>query len=90
MLDGLDRASTTFNTGVRQGMFTVPGDGNLEFAPLARQIAEHGYDGRLLVEAEQDPTIAQPAPMANLAFDHLHSVFEATGLTLTRNARYVR
>ena len=47
---------------VRGGMFTVPGDGDLDFAPLARFVASSGYRGWLVVEAEQDPALAPPRP----------------------------
>ncbi len=51
----------SFNDGVRAGMFTVPGDGDVDFGPLARFIAKGGYSGWLVVEAEQDPGKAPPA-----------------------------
>lgn len=90
VLSEMDRSTTTFIDGVRRGMFTVPGNGDLDFAPVAKQIAQKGYDGWVLVEAEQDPTIALPGPMARCAFDHLSSIFGAVGLTLQRNSNYVR
>lgn len=52
----------SFNDAVRAGMFTVPGDGSVDFGPLARFLAGGGYAGWLVVEAEQDPTQAPPAP----------------------------
>ncbi len=42
------------------GMFTVPGDGMIDFTEPYRFLIEHGYDRWILVEAEQDPTIANP------------------------------
>ena len=50
----------TFNQAVLNGLFCVPGDGDVDFAPLSRFIAERGYSGWLVVEAEQDPAIAPP------------------------------
>lgn len=50
----------SFNQAVVAGLFAAPGDGNVDFAPLARFIAERGYRGWLVVEAEQDPAIAPP------------------------------
>lgn len=38
-----------------EGAVTVPGDGVIDFAPLFRTLADAGYEGWLLVEAEQDP-----------------------------------
>lgn len=51
----------SFNEGVRAGMFTVPGDGEVDFGPLARFIGSGRYSGWLVVEAEQDPRKAPPA-----------------------------
>jgi len=50
----------TFNQAVLDGMFCVPGDGDVDFTPLARFIAASGYSGWLVVEAEQDPATAPP------------------------------
>jgi len=50
----------SFLQGVRLGTFTVPGDGDIDFAPIFAALAEHGYAGWLLVEAEQDPAVANP------------------------------
>lgn len=52
----------SFNAAVRSGMFTVPGDGAVDYGPLARFLAESRYSGWLVVEAEQDPAMAPPAP----------------------------
>ena len=59
----------SFNAGVRAGMFTIPGDGAVDFAPLARFLASGRYKGWLLVEAEQDPALAAPAQTVARAFD---------------------
>lgn len=50
----------SFLKGVRLGAFTVPGDGDIDFEPLFKVLAENSYEGWLLVEAEQDPAIANP------------------------------
>ena len=36
------------------GMFTVPGDGMIDFTEPYRFLIEHGYDRWILIEAEQD------------------------------------
>lgn len=54
----------SFLQGVRLGAFTVPGDGAIDFAPIFETLAENGYSGWLLVEAEQDPAIANPLEYA--------------------------
>lgn len=50
----------SFLDGVRAGTFTVPGDGNIDFVPIFQELADSGYQGYLLVEAEQDPAAANP------------------------------
>ena len=50
----------SFLKGVRAGTFTVPGDGDVDFAPLFKILEEADYKGWVLVEAEQDPGVANP------------------------------
>lgn len=50
----------SFLKGVREGVFTVPGDGDIDFEPLFKVLADNNYEGWLLVEAEQDPKKANP------------------------------
>ena len=54
----------SFLTAVRNGAFTVPGDGNVDFDPVFQVLSEAGYQGWLLVEAEQDPAKADPLEYA--------------------------
>ena len=49
---------------MRLGTFTVPGDGSLDFAPVFDILADTGYEGYVLVEAEQDPAVANPLEYA--------------------------
>lgn len=50
----------SFLDGVRMGAFTVPGDGSISFEPIFQELERAGYEGWLLVEAEQDPAAANP------------------------------
>ncbi|WP_182084419.1 myo-inosose-2 dehydratase [Aureimonas sp. ME7] len=68
----------SFNDGVRAGMFTVPGDGEVDFAPLADFVTRSGYSGWLVVEAEQDPALAPPRPAVERAFTHVLQTFAAS------------
>lgn len=54
----------SFLTAVRNGAFTVPGDGCVDFDPIFALLSEAGYTGWLLVEAEQDPAKANPLEYA--------------------------
>lgn len=50
----------SFLQSVRLGAFTVPGDGSIDFTPIFAALAKAGYQGWFIVEAEQDPAIANP------------------------------
>jgi inosose dehydratase len=54
----------SFLRAVREGVFTVPGDGCIDFEPLFRTLADAGYAGWMVVEAEQDPAKANPLEYA--------------------------
>ncbi|MBR2889250.1 MAG: myo-inosose-2 dehydratase [Oscillospiraceae bacterium] len=54
----------SFLEGVRQGAFTIPGDGCVDFDPIFKVLAESGYQGYMVVEAEQDPAKANPLEYA--------------------------
>lgn len=54
----------SFLQAVRAGAFTVPGDGCVNYDPIIKKLAEVGYEGWLLVEAEQDPAKANPLEYA--------------------------
>ena len=51
---------SSFLDAVRQGVFTVPGDGSIDFPSLFAILEENGYEGWMVVEAEQDPAKANP------------------------------
>ena len=61
----------SFNTAVREGVFTVPGQGDVDFSPVAEFVRSSGYNGWLIVEAEQDPVKAPPRLNAEKAFQYV-------------------
>ncbi|PKH22243.1 myo-inosose-2 dehydratase [Enterobacterales bacterium CwR94] len=61
----------SFLDGVRKGTFTVPGDGVIDFDPVFRILDEAGYKGWMVVEAEQDPAIANPFEYAVKARNYI-------------------
>lgn len=67
----------SFLKGVREGVFTVPGDGDVDFAPIFRILEDAGYEGWVVVEAEQDPAKANPLEYAKKARAY---IAEKTGL----------
>ena len=54
----------SFLDGVRKGVFTVPGDGEIYFDPIFDFLKSINYEGWFVVEAEQDPNIANPLEYA--------------------------
>ena len=60
VLAGIDRERDSFLDAVLAGVFTVPGDGMIDFGAVARELMAVGYEGWFLVEAEQDPARANP------------------------------
>ena len=67
----------SFLDSVRAGSFTVPGDGDFDFTPVFDVLDEAGYEGWVVVEAEQDPAKANPYEYAVLARNYIR---EKTGL----------
>ena len=79
VIDGLDRSRESFLDAVIKGAFTVPGDGDLDFATIVRRLAELGYEGWFVVEAEQDPVANPPLEMARKGHAELLRVMNAAG-----------
>ncbi|MCI9124078.1 MAG: myo-inosose-2 dehydratase [Eubacterium sp.] len=77
IVDQVKAENLSFLEGVRRGAFTVPGDGCIDFEPIFQVLADHHYEGYMLVEAEQDPAKANPLEYAVKARKFIR---EKTGL----------
>ncbi|WP_372379365.1 myo-inosose-2 dehydratase [Vibrio natriegens] len=64
----------SFLDGVRLGAFTVPGDGVIDFAPVFEILDKSGYEGWMVVEAEQDPATADPLEYALKARQYIKDI----------------
>lgn len=64
----------SFLQGVRLGTFTVPGDGAIDFQPVIDVLDQAGYEGWMIVEAEQDPALANPLEYAIKARKYIKSI----------------
>ena len=64
----------SFLTGVINGTFTVPGDGSIDFTAVLKALREAGYEGWLVVEAEQDPAVAPSYQYAKKGYDTLRGL----------------
>lgn len=67
----------SFLAGVRAGAFTIPGDGCVDFPAIFEVLEDAGYEGYMVVEAEQDPAKANPLAYAMRARKY---IAEKTGL----------
>lgn len=72
----------SFLEGVRRGVFTVPGDpeGAVDFLPVLKTAAEHGYSGWLVIEAEQDPAVRSPLVYQGMGLRALKALAREAGL----------
>lgn len=72
----------SFLEGVRRGVFTVPGDpeGAVDFLPVLKIAAEHGYSGWLVIEAEQDPAVRSPLVYQGMGLRALKALAREAGL----------
>jgi inosose dehydratase len=72
----------SFLEGVRRGVFTVPGDptGCVDFLPVLKIAAEHGYQGWLVIEAEQDSAVRDPVVYQSMGLGALRAYAQAAGL----------
>ncbi|CAM3081641.1 myo-inosose-2 dehydratase [Actinomyces slackii] len=72
------QAQRSFLDSFLAGMFTVPGDGTIDFTEPYRFLVDHGYRDWILVEAEQDPAIANPLTYARIARNYLEDTLFAS------------
>jgi len=73
-MDDCDGRGASFLDGVLEGVFTVPGDGDIDFEPILATLDEAGFEGWLIVEAEQDASKAHPLTYAKKAREHLREI----------------
>lgn len=72
--DVLNEARTEgvdFVTCIRKGVFTVPGDGCIDFDPIIGELIERKYNGWALLEGEQDPATHNPYEYAKKALAYI-------------------
>lgn len=77
---GVQAKGWSFLDGVLAGMFTVPGDGGLDYGDVMRALADIGYSGWIVVEAEQDPAVADPRKYGEIGLRTLEREAAAAGL----------
>lgn len=71
---------SSFLDGVLSGMFTVPGDGGIDYAGIMQALRRMDYAGWIVIEAEQDPALANPREYAELGLKTLKARASDAGL----------
>ena len=82
VLRGALANDSSFLAAVLEGVFTVPGDGSIDYPAVLAPLARSGYAGWLVVEAEQDPAKAPPLTYARMGYANLRRDAEAAGFTV--------
>jgi myo-inosose-2 dehydratase len=72
------REDLSFLDAVIAGVFTVPGDGCVDYPAVLRELP--GYRGWAVVEAEQDPDKAHPLTYAKMGYANLRRYLTDAGL----------
>lgn len=75
VLGKVKEKNLSFLDAVKEGVFTVPGDGDLDFTVLATKMEKSGYRAWVVVEAEQDPEKANPKEYAKKAKNCIDGLF---------------
>ncbi len=73
VFDAVKKSDSSFLEAVRGGVFTVPGDGDIDFPSIFSILEENNYNGWMVVEAEQDPAKANPFVYAKMARDYIRN-----------------
>ena len=74
-----DAEDWSFLRSVIEGVYTVPGDGSVDYPVVLRALG--GYSGWIVIEAEQDPAKANPLAYATKGYAHLRRFLRESGLT---------
>ena len=82
VIAGLDRDRRSFLDAVLEGAFTVPGDGAIDFDAVVQRLADVGFEGWFVVEAEQDPAKAPPAEYARIGHRALTGALRRAGYAI--------
>ena len=71
----------SFREAFLEGAFTVPGDGCIDYKPLFDILKKKNYSGWLVVEAEQDPSKANPFEFAKIGYSYLTKTLDKSGIS---------
>lgn len=83
VLDWKREHNVKFIEAVKRGVFTVPGDGCIDFTPIMKELSNRQYGGWLIVEAEQDPAKANPYEYALKAKKYLLKLLDSESANIS-------
>ena len=84
ILDTISKEKDSFLDCVLKGVFTVPGDGIINYDDVISRLYDVGYEGWIIVEAEQDPKKANPLAYAIKGYQALESSLNKAGYSITK------
>ena len=82
VLENSLKNDSTFRQAFLDGAFTVPGDGCIDYKPFLKVLKANNYEGWLVVEAEQDPSKANPYEYAKIGYDYLNKTARDCGFDI--------
>ena len=82
VLKAVDREQDSFLDCVLRGVFTVPGDGIIDYNRVLQALADQQYQGWIIVEAEQDPAKADPYEYACIGYQALKQAALTAGYAI--------
>jgi inosose dehydratase len=84
VLKTVNREKDSFLDCVLRGVFTVPGDGMIDYHAVMQALADKKYEGWVIVEAEQDPVKADPYEYACIGYAALKQAALAADYSIVR------
>ena len=82
VLDSSLSNDLSFRDSFLEGVFTVPGDGCIDYKPLLETLYNNNYSKWLVAEAEQDPKKANPLEYAKIGYDYLTKTLTEVGYNI--------
>ena len=79
VLENSLKENLSFRDSFLNGVFTVPGDGCIDYKPILRLLKDNDYDKWLVIEAEQDPKKANPLEYAKIGNNYLTRIINEVG-----------
>jgi inosose dehydratase len=83
-LDYVKNSNLSFLNAVLKGVFTVPGDGIIDYSSIFKLLNDNDYEGWLVIEAEQDPSIAEPLIYARMGYENILKLAKETNLNINQ------